>query len=88
MLTTPITTPHFQSRVQALISSYVGRSGTDGIEEYIPIPVIPALTPADSPLTPHDSISQLLAVTSPWIDLCSPDPVIANISLQVFNLFI
>jgi type II protein arginine methyltransferase len=86
MLTSPITTPHFQSSVQALISSYVGRSTSERSREYIPIPVIPALTPVDSSLTPHDSISQLVAVTSPWIDLCSPDPVIANISLQVFNL--
>jgi protein arginine N-methyltransferase 5 len=40
----------------------------------------------DSPLIPHGGISQLLAATSPWIDLTSSDPVIADVSRQVFNL--
>jgi protein arginine N-methyltransferase 5 len=44
------------------------------------------LRPMDSPLTPHESISQLLGVTSPWIDLASSDSIIANVSRQVFNL--
>jgi len=28
----------------------------------------------------------LIAYSSPWIDLCSPDPLIANISRQVLNI--
>jgi type II protein arginine methyltransferase len=87
MLTSPITTPHLQSRVQALLSTYHSELlSLDSNRDALPIPVIPALTPADSTLTPHDSIAHLIGVTSSWIDLCSPDEVIASLSLQVFNL--
>jgi type II protein arginine methyltransferase len=50
------------------------------------LPLIPPLRPVDTPLTPSDTISQLIAFTSAWIDLASPDPVIAHLSRQVFNL--
>ena len=98
MLTTPITTPHFHSRVLALLSShlsqlrpasYVSNPAADKPSAPPgppPAPVIPPLTPVDTPLTPDPSISQLLAVASPWTDLCSPDPLIANLSLQVLGL--
>jgi protein arginine N-methyltransferase 5 len=87
MMTTPITTPHFQSRVQALLSTYHSELlSLESDRSSLPLPLIPALSPADSTLTPHDGISQLIAVTSSWIDLCSPDTVIASLSLQVFTL--
>lgn len=47
---------------------------------------VPPLSPEDTFLTPNESTSQLVGVTSPWIDLCSPDPLIADISRQVLNL--
>lgn len=92
MLTSPITSPHFHSRVLALISSHLSElsllesakiSSTKNIP---PVPIIPPLTPVDTPLTPGDTVSQLIAYTSPWIDLCSPDPLISNISRQVLNI--
>jgi type II protein arginine methyltransferase len=87
MLTTPITTPHFQSRVQALLSTYHSELlGLDTDKDSLPLPLISALNPADSILTPSESVGQLIGVTSSWIDLCSPDRVIASLSLQVFNL--
>jgi len=52
----------------------------------VPLPLIPALESVDTPLTPSDTISQLLTFTSSWIDLASPDPVIAFLSRQVFHL--
>jgi hypothetical protein len=55
MLTTPITTPQFQSSVQAVLSSYY------------------------SELLLHKR-------QSTWIDLASSDPVISNVSRQVFSL--
>ena len=91
MLTTPITTPYFQSRVLSLLSSHLAKSynaSTSSLpssQEQL-APIIPPLSPVDTPLTPSDTISQLLGVASPWIDLCSPDPLIANISRQVLNL--
>jgi protein arginine N-methyltransferase 5 len=50
-----------------------------------PILVEP-LSPADTPLTPESSTGQLIAVASSWIDLGSPDPIIADISAQVLRL--
>jgi type II protein arginine methyltransferase len=44
------------------------------------------LTPADTSLVPSDFFAQLICITSPWIDLCSPDPVVADVSRQVLNL--
>jgi protein arginine N-methyltransferase 5 len=87
MLTTPITTPQFQSSVQALLSSYYSAPLDETRQsDEIPAPLVPTLKPLDSPLTPHGGISQLLAATSPWLDLASSDPVIADVSRQVFNL--
>lgn len=40
----------------------------------------------DTPLTPGDTISQFVGYVSPWIDICSPDPLIANISSQVLTM--
>ncbi|RAL67086.1 hypothetical protein DID88_007866 [Monilinia fructigena] len=73
MLTSPITSPHFHSRRCAK-------------QSYPPAPIIPPLNPVDTPLTPSDTVSQLIGYSSPWIDLCSPDPLIANISRQVLNI--
>ncbi|KAI9828139.1 MAG: methyltransferase protein [Thelocarpon impressellum] len=97
MLTTPITTPHFHSRVLTLLSTHLSRlrpasyssdsnagNPSAGFQPPPP-PIIPPLTPADTTLTPNNTISQLLAVASPWTDLCSPDPLIANLSRQVLS---
>ncbi|ORY13548.1 PRMT5 arginine-N-methyltransferase-domain-containing protein [Clohesyomyces aquaticus] len=87
MLSTPITTPHFQTRVLNLLTSYgqaISESRTESSSQ--PLPLVPALDHLDTTLTPSDTISQVVAFTSPWIDLGSPDPVIAHLSRQVFNL--
>lgn len=90
MLTSPITSPHFQSRVLTLLSSSLSQA-TSRVEDITktknasPV-VIPPLTPADTPLTPDDSISQIIGISSSWIDLTSPDPIVADISRQVLNL--
>ena len=91
MLTTPVTTPHFHSRVLALLSSSLSDSATSSSADVTltlnasPVVVAP-LAPADTPLTPEDTTSQLIAVTSAWIDLSSPDPIIADVSSQVLKL--
>lgn len=86
MLTTPITTPHFHASVLSLLTSY-NQNHVDGLSDvHQAMPIVPPLKPVDTPLTPSDTISQMIAVTSPWIDLASPDPLIAHLSRQVFNL--
>jgi type II protein arginine methyltransferase len=89
MLTSPITTPHFHSRVLTLLSSLqTDDAPSASITQKMnasPIVVSP-LSPADTPLTPDGTASQIIGVTSSWIDLCSPDPVIADVSRQVLKL--
>ena len=85
MLTSPITTPSFHTRVLTIVSNYItGLDSNSGTE--IPVPTIPSLSPVDTPLAPGDTISHILGVVSPWIDLCSPDPVIYCVSRQVLEL--
>ncbi|KAL8731797.1 MAG: hypothetical protein Q9181_004187 [Wetmoreana brouardii] len=85
MLTSPITTPLFHSRVLALLSNHLSDL-KNGLHEDIATPALPNLTLTDTPLTPGDIISQLVGVASPWIDLSSPDPIVYNISRQVLEL--
>lgn len=49
-------------------------------------PVVPPLTTEDTNLFPGTYTSGLVAYSSPWIDLCSPNHVISSISRQVLNL--
>ena len=91
MLTTPITNSHFHSRVLTLLSSSLASSSSatniDITQSRNASPiVIPPLSPADTPLTPDGTTSQLIGTSSSWIDLCSPDPVITDISRQVLGL--
>lgn len=87
MLTTPITTPFFHSRVLTLLSNHLETLShlepSDGVP---PAPIIPPLNPVDTPLTPGSTVSQLIGYVSPWIDLCSPDPVIMSLSHQVLTI--
>ncbi|EEH40347.2 arginine N-methyltransferase skb1 [Paracoccidioides lutzii Pb01] len=94
MLTTPITTPLFHSRVLTLLSTHLSDSKPPVYDATITLgtshnthPVtVPPLSPDDTFLTPNECTSQLVGITSPWIDLCSPDPLIADISRQVLDL--
>lgn len=88
MVTSPITTPHFHSRVLTLLSSSLSNHAGEDItktKNASPV-VISPLNPVDTPLSPGETISQLIGVTSSWVDLGSPDPLIADVSRQVFQL--
>jgi protein arginine N-methyltransferase 5 len=86
MLTSPITTPHFQARVLSALSEHIKSLAGAERPQDVPAPIIAPLAPVDTPLTPGSTISQTIAYSSPWIDLCSPDPLIANVSRQVLNM--
>jgi protein arginine N-methyltransferase 5 len=49
-------------------------------------PLLEPLDPVDTPLTPGENISQLVALASTWTDLSSLDPLILNLSRQVLAL--
>src|SRR5579862_3149458 len=95
ILTTPITNPYFHSRILALLSSHLSQltagqntsttTKSPSSNNLLP-PVVPPLMPVDTPITPNETLPHLIAVASPWIDLCSPDPLIANISKQVLGM--
>ncbi|KAJ5636218.1 uncharacterized protein N7484_009531 [Penicillium longicatenatum] len=94
MMTVPITTQHFHTRVLGLLSSYLSNVpsptydsiGTMETSQNTRPLTVPPLSKLDSNLTPNDATSQLVGVTSSWIDLCSPDPLIADLSRQVLML--
>lgn len=85
LLTAPITTTHFQSRVLTILADYVKLISESPLPGALPLPNISPLAPKDTDLSPEDSTSALIAVASPWIDLGSKDPLIAHISRQVVN---
>ncbi|RKF65814.1 Protein arginine N-methyltransferase skb1 [Golovinomyces cichoracearum] len=90
MITTPVTTAHFQNRVLALVLDYLSKFSSDNLEHSLKntllAPIISPLTPADTHLSPGVNVSQLIAYSSPWIDLGSKDPLISSISRQVLNI--
>ncbi|KAK5660899.1 hypothetical protein OQA88_12272 [Cercophora sp. LCS_1] len=91
-LTTRITNQHFQQRVIESYKNYRKESEGWGLDDArksnpsLPVPVISTLTDEDTSYGPGPNVASLVAYTSPWIDLCSPDPAIASISRQVLNL--
>lgn len=86
LLTAPLTTSHFQSRVLATLEDHVHDLQNATSPHHLPLPTISPLLPADTHLTPEDSNSALIGIVSPWIDLGSPDPLVLHISRQVFSL--
>jgi hypothetical protein len=86
MLTAPISTPDFQSKVVTQVEEHLEKLSSSDAPGDVPMPLLSPFTPKDTTLTPDDSNSALIAVVSSWIDLGSLDPLIANVSLQVFNL--
>lgn len=48
-------------------------------------PMVPSLTDEDTALGPSNYIGNVLAYSSPWIDLGSSNPIIASISRQALN---
>ena len=86
MLTSPITNDHFHTRVLSLLRAHAHTQAAASAPASAPLPLIAALESVDTPLGPTDTISQLVTYSSAWIDLSSPDPVIAHLSRQVLHL--
>lgn len=80
--TTPLTTASFHERVVSQLQGHLSEKPTDGH----PLPLVSPLSPSDTSLTPNASNSALMGVVSPWVDLASPDPVIAHVSRQVLGM--
>lgn len=86
LLTAPLTTSRFQSRVLARLEEYVQQWKSAVNLDAVPLPTITPLMPEDTDLSPEESNTAFVGIVSPWIDLGSRDPLIASVSRQVFNL--
>ncbi|KAK4209350.1 hypothetical protein QBC37DRAFT_54988 [Rhypophila decipiens] len=97
--TAPITNLQFYQRVLELYQSHLqeredwvqkrGLKPSQIANPSLPGPVVPTLTNKDTSYHPNSSSyggNDPVAYSSPWIDLASTDPVISNISRQVFNI--
>ncbi|KAJ0107284.1 hypothetical protein J7T55_015749 [Diaporthe amygdali] len=90
--TAPITNEHFHQRVKELYKAYLSDleasslSAAEKANPSLPGPTVPTLTNKDTSLVPSSYVLNVLAYSSPWIDLCSTDPIIASISRQALNL--
>lgn len=91
-MTAPITNSHFRARVFRLVSDSLaslerdGEAATTTATSPCAEPIVPPLTPDDTGLFPSSAVNTYTACISPWIDLCSPHPVVASVSRQVLNL--
>lgn len=81
----PITTDVFHTRVAALLSNHLYGLDTPGITT-CDVPTVPEFTKADTFLGPEEVVPKLLGIVSPWIELCSQDPVVYAISRQVLEM--
>lgn len=90
--TTPVTNRRFRARVFKIVSehlSLLGKSAEVSTTTQTGSradPIIPPLTPEDTGLFPSPAVNTYTAYVSPWIDLCSTNPLIASMSRQVLNL--
>lgn len=78
-VTTPLTTAKFHERVVSQLQAHLA-SATELT------PLISPLAPSDTSLAPNASNSALMGIVSPWIDLASPDPIIAHASRQILGM--
>lgn len=85
-VTTPVTNSHFHQRIKDLTSQSLDDLAKSDIPSCHPDPIVPPLTTQDTNLFPSTYTSGLVAYASPWIDLCSRNPVVSSISRQVLNL--
>ncbi|KAI0420327.1 methyltransferase-like protein [Xylaria grammica] len=85
-VTTPITSAHFHERIVKLVDESLSRANGQQTSGSRIDPIVTPLTPEDTTLFPEVYTSGFVGYASPWIDLCSPDHVIASISKQVLNL--
>ncbi|KAI0395678.1 protein arginine N-methyltransferase [Xylariaceae sp. FL0594] len=86
-VTTPITNAHFHERIVRLVESSLPSQDSAQQKDGAPLdPIVTPLTLEDTTLFPDEYTSGYIAYASPWIDLASPNRIIASISRQVLNL--
>jgi protein arginine N-methyltransferase 5 len=86
-MTTQLTTESFKLRVKKLVEDFskAKKGKYPGVTPPAVAPEVTCLLPEDTEITPFNISPSLIVTTSSWIDLCSPDPVIADVSAQVLR---
>lgn len=90
-VTAPISNRKFYNRVLELTRTHLAAleqqkaSVNTTHTPNFPDPVVPPLTAEDTGLYPSPTSKSFTAYCSPWIDICSPSPVISSVSRQVLN---
>ncbi|OAA63075.1 protein arginine N-methyltransferase HSL7 [Cordyceps fumosorosea ARSEF 2679] len=88
----PITNQSFRKRIFKLVEDHMNQLAKSKSESTTIVtaaqadPTIPPLTPEDTSLFPSQAVNTYTGCISPWIDLSSPNPIIASVSRQVLNL--
>ncbi|ATY65402.1 arginine N-methyltransferase HSL7 [Cordyceps militaris] len=88
----PITNQSFKKRIFKLVKDHLEllvkskSEGTTVATAAQADPIIPPLTPEDTSLFPSQVVNTYTGCISSWIDLASPNPIIASVSRQVLNL--
>ncbi|KAI8949904.1 methyltransferase-like protein [Xylaria longipes] len=85
-VTTPITNTRFHERIVKLVDESLAQVNGQQTTGSRIDPIVTSLTPEDTTLFPEVYTGGFVGYASPWIDLCSPNHVIASISRQVLNL--
>ncbi|KAI8634490.1 protein arginine N-methyltransferase [Xylariaceae sp. FL1651] len=85
-VTTPITNAQFHECIVRLVNASLSETASQENAGSRPDPIVPPLTTQDTTLFPGTYTSGYIAYASPWIDLCSPNHIIASVSRQVLNL--
>ncbi|KAI1736400.1 methyltransferase-like protein [Xylaria scruposa] len=85
-VTTPITNTHFHERIVKLVNESLAQAKNQQNAGSRIDPIVTSLTPEDTTLFPEVYTSGYVGYASPWIDLCSPNHIVASISRQVLNL--
>ena len=87
MLTAPITNHSYRSRVIKQISIHTAAAApsSSSFDSRTPLPILAPLGASETLVAPGGTVSRLILTVSEWIDLCSDDPLISNVSLQVLR---
>ena len=85
MLTSPITNQNYLSRVIKQISPHTAAPSSLNLDSRVPLPVLAPLSASETLIAPGGTVSRLILTVNESIDLCSDDPIISDVSLQVLR---
>ena len=89
MVTTSITNQNFSRRAWSCLRSGDKASDPSASAGYAQGPSLPVLAPIaadETDLVPAEFNSRVIGFTDPFINICSPDPVVSDVSRQILHM--